>query len=120
MSIKCSICTVIINCEEEIKYVQAHGVKVCDCCAKIVSEAYEEWHGGGFLFGANESKIHPPVSSKVRWDVFKRDSYRCVKCGSDSDLTIDHEKPKSKGGGNEIDNLQTMCRSCNSSKGARI
>lgn len=120
MSIKCSICTATINYEEEIKYVQAHGVKICDGCAKIVSEAYEEWHGGKVLICANESKMHAPVSDKVRWDVFKRDGYKCVKCGSDSDLTIDHEKPKSKGGGNEIGNLKTMCRSCNSSKGARI
>lgn len=51
--------------------------------------------------------------------VFKRDGYRCVACGSDEDLTVDHIFPWSKGGSDELDNLQTLCGTCNSSKGAR-
>jgi len=72
--------------------------------------------------GARSAKFAPctSISGKVRWDVFKRDGYKCISCGTDSDLTIDHMHPQSKGGTNSISNLQTMCRSCNSSKGARI
>ena len=39
----------------------------------------------------------------------------CVACGTPSD-TIDHIIPLSKGGTNDIDNLQPMCRSCNAKK----
>ncbi len=44
--------------------------------------------------------------------------FSCVLCTSKNDLTIDHIKPVSKGGSDEINNLQIMCRSCNSKKGA--
>lgn len=55
-----------------------------------------------------------------REKVFSRDSYTCVFCGATEDLTLDHILPISKGGGNELSNLQTLCRSCNSRKGARL
>jgi 5-methylcytosine-specific restriction protein A len=32
------------------------------------------------------------------------------------DLTVDHVKPKSKGGTDELENLQVLCRPCNSAK----
>ncbi len=45
--------------------------------------------------------------------------YRCVSCGGFKDLTCDHIHPESKGGPTTLDNLQTMCRPCNSKKGVR-
>lgn len=56
---------------------------------------------------------------KHRAYIYKRDMYRCLKCNSPSNLTIDHIVPASKGGGDNIENLQTLCRSCNSSKGVK-
>ncbi|MBW4661177.1 MAG: HNH endonuclease [Drouetiella hepatica Uher 2000/2452] len=32
-------------------------------------------------------------------------------------LTLDHLKPKSKGGSNSLENLRLACRPCNSSRG---
>lgn len=45
-----------------------------------------------------------------------RKSKKCMFCGSGSGLTVDHIKPKSKGGANTIDNVQTLCAVCNSNK----
>lgn len=63
-----------------------------------------------------------PIPSKLRHKVFKRDGYRCVECGASKDettLEIDHVTPVSKGGTNDIDNLQTLCKACNRAKRAR-
>ena len=51
--------------------------------------------------------------------VWDRDGWQCVFCGSHRELTVDHIIPVSKGGTDGLDNLQTACKSCNSSKGDR-
>ena len=57
-----------------------------------------------------------------RWAVLKRDHYRCVLCGASPsndhnvELEIDHIIPVAKGGGNELENLQTLCWKCNQGK----
>ena len=47
-----------------------------------------------------------------------RDDYKCVYCGSSKNLTVDHVRPKSKGGTDTADNLVTACRPCNQAKGS--
>ena len=61
-----------------------------------------------------------PLSQSVRTAVFERDEYACTKCGVRRGLSVDHIYPVSAGGTNDMDNLRTLCKSCNSSKGARI
>lgn len=56
----------------------------------------------------------PPGRRKI---VFERDAYRCRECGDHRDLEIDHIFPISRGGSNAIENLQTLCKSCNLRKG---
>lgn len=60
----------------------------------------------------------------LRLAVFRRDNYTCKSCGfSGADevwsLECDHIIPVVRGGTHELSNLQTLCRSCNRSKGAR-
>lgn len=56
------------------------------------------------------------LSTSVRQAVLSRDGGRCVRCGSDELLQIDHRRPTYMGGLDEIDNLQTLCRSCHRKK----
>ena len=59
------------------------------------------------------------IPSRLRRDVFERDAYRCCKCGGWIDLCCDHIYPESKGGETALNNLQTLCRGCNSRKADR-
>jgi len=40
----------------------------------------------------------------------------CAICGATENLTLDHIKPVSKQGTNTGDNIQPLCKSCNSRK----
>ncbi len=74
------------------------------------------------------------VASETRVDpiaVLDRDGWVCKACGIDTPRSkrgtydadapeVDHIIPISKGGRHEYANLQCLCRSCNSSKGAKL
>ena len=63
------------------------------------------------------------ISSKLRFDVFRRDKYVCQYCGACGpgvELEVDHVIPVSKGGTDNIDNLKTSCFNCNRGKGDNL
>lgn len=63
------------------------------------------------------------ISKKIRFEVFKRDSFRCQYCGRsapDVILEIDHIIPVAEGGKNDVMNLITSCRDCNRGKGKKL
>lgn len=43
---------------------------------------------------------------------------RCKYCKNKDNLTLDHKIPKIKGGSNELNNLQCLCKKCNGLKSA--
>lgn len=59
------------------------------------------------------------LSKRLRFEVFKRDKFTCQYCGRKSPdvlLEADHIHPKSKNGKDDLLNLITSCRDCNSGK----
>lgn len=61
-----------------------------------------------------------PISPMLRERIYSRDGFACIECRSRTDLTLDHIYPWSLGGPDSEDNLQTLCRPCNSRKGATV
>lgn len=62
--------------------------------------------------------------SGLWWDVLARDNWTCCSCGRSTKkygitLHVDHILPRSKGGVDHIDNLQTLCAKCNIGKSNR-
>lgn len=61
------------------------------------------------------------ISTRTRFEVFKRDGFKCQYCGAtaqQSVLHVDHITAVALGGGNEMHNLVTACSGCNFGKGA--
>ena len=71
---------------------------------------------------ANKQQRSRTISDKLRYQVLKRDNFKCCACGASPakdpavELHIDHIIPWSKGGESTIDNLQTLCSACNLGK----
>lgn len=50
--------------------------------------------------------------TSVRRNTFKRDGYKCTRCGSKQNLEADHIIPFSEGGITHISNMRTLCSKC--------
>jgi hypothetical protein len=77
---------------------------------------------GVLLLEGKRMAKRQPISKKLRFEVFKRDSFTCQYCGlkaPDVILEVDHIKPVKEGGTNDLLNLITSCYICNRGKGAR-
>ena len=72
--------------------------------------------------GTKPKRQRKAISAKLRFEVFKRDSFKCKYCGANGEsvvLHVDHLTPVAEGGKNDIMNLVTSCSPCNLGKGAR-
>jgi hypothetical protein len=59
------------------------------------------------------------LTLKLRYEIFKRDNFKCVLCGitgKEERLEIDHIVPISEGGKTIKSNLRTLCFKCNRGK----
>jgi hypothetical protein len=64
------------------------------------------------------------IRAGLWWAVLARDQWTCCSCGRSARqdgvlLEVDHIVPRSHGGTNAMDNLQTLCRKCNQGKSNR-
>lgn len=78
------------------------------------------WMMGDEDLGAPPPVIGRYIPAAVRRAVWQRDGGRCTTCGSSDRLHFDHIWPVSKGGGNELENIQLLCQQHNLEKAARI
>jgi hypothetical protein len=100
-------------------------------------EALEAFHNKRIskekLLAGNRTVVRrTTIPLKVRYLVLERDNNRCVRCGvSRTDgnhvrLEVDHihpvrpADPNVEGGGDELENLQTLCWECNQGKKNRL
>ncbi len=62
----------------------------------------------------------PAIPSKLRYQIFKRDGFKCVYCGRSAregvTLHVDHKQSVKDGGDSSPENLVTSCSDCNFGK----
>lgn len=108
-----------INCTNEFK-VNFEGQRRCKQCHKK-NVQYKDGTVNERI--KKNKKIHR-IASKTKYvrllkAVNRTGLVRCAYCGTDKDLTVDHIKPLSQGGGNNWGNLQTLCGTCNTKKSVK-
>ena len=77
----------------------------------------------GIVYRGKRGTMRKAISTKVRFEVFKRHSFKCYYCGvpgSKTELECDHLIPVAKGGTNDLHNLVPACAECNSGKRASL
>ncbi len=52
------------------------------------------------------------LTNAQRKAIYRRDRYSCALCDSNRGLQIHHVMPRAQGGGNQPDNLITVCWRC--------
>lgn len=112
-------------------HVYSVELGVCGECARKLGAAWLKAHTGECHplldpYGAAAQRVKDAKRYKkktipqwLRWQVFERDEFRCVKCKTHKDLRADHVVAEIKGGPMTLANLQTLCAPCNTAKGAR-
>lgn len=92
--------------------------KACRAVWPLIKEDVDSQHEPSKRGGGRRK-----LSDKKRFMVMERDGFRCRYCGAAADearLEVDHVVPVSKGGGDDMGNLVTACRECNSGKRAHV
>lgn len=92
---------------------------------KSVGENHHAWKGGTPARIQRHNKTRKEnmkraggFHSEYEWELLKTQyNHTCPSCGdSTKPLTKDHIIPVSKGGSNNIENIQPLCKRCNSRK----
>lgn len=97
-----------------------------DACINRILDADELGQDPGThtpVFSTPESIPDREPTEELKNRVKSRDRYQCLCCGysaKKSQLQVDHIAPAYHGGINHMDNLQTLCKTCNGPAGKGI
>jgi 5-methylcytosine-specific restriction endonuclease McrA len=80
---------------------------------------YEKVLVKGHNYRARRRNAKGTISGDEWKSLCEKYDNKCLRCGKQGRMTLDHVIPLSLGGENTIDNAQPLCHSCNSGKGAR-
>lgn len=132
----CSACGAYINQDETGEpYLPFKNIILCSTCyINLVPEIYRmAGKGDGGLihlqfkyFLQSTHNIRKRTQIRQYQTIFKqllhKYNFACVLCGEveQKKLAIDHIHPVARGGTDDFNNLQILCKSCNSRKGAKV
>lgn len=95
-----------LGVKDDIKYMRTQSEAYLNAIAR-----------GRKAYKTKENKYkRKGITLKKRYEVLQRDGFKCVLCGGNYCLEVDHIKPISQGGENTPNNLQSLCWYCNHGK----
>lgn len=115
------------HCNLPYQSTKANKGKCKACIKKITRKPSKKKKTSDHIERAKKKGV---VYEKINIEsIYKRDGYKCTSCScvvvksktyQSNQATIDHVIPISKGGSHTIDNVVTMCMSCNAKKSNRL
>lgn len=81
-----------------------------------LEDAFKFWGFGQEIKEPSKRSKRKPLRNSEVIAAMSKSGGRCVACNTTEDLQVDHIMPVSRGGTNDIANLQMLCRDCNASK----
>lgn len=70
----------------------------------------------------NKNLDEPKTKTEIKKFLYQKQNHKCNGCGCEFPIDlfdIDHIIPRAHGGGDYLENYQLLCRTCNTTKGAR-
>lgn len=122
------------NYSESLKPMARRIPRPCRSCRSLTRnpsgycEVHEEqdnsnWDRWQRKHGNRHKRGYGKDWEKIRRIILERDDHLCINCLSEGRYTeathVDHIEPKSRGGTDDEDNLQSLCKACHESKTAR-
>jgi hypothetical protein len=113
-------------------WASMHGFSDCDWSSMIRRQAQVNYDqpielqqflsmcGGREVSAKSVGTYRERIPEHVRFEVWRRDQGKCVRCGSRQKLEFDHIVPVAEGGSNSARNIELLCESCNRRKGSRV
>lgn len=98
--------------------------RTCPCGKNFIPKtSYQKYCSKDCQKEENNKQREAYSYRTIRFEIFKRDGFKCVYCGRESSdgakLMVDHVYPRALGGCNHPENLATACEECNSGKSDR-
>ena len=113
---KCHACKIRIKARDRFIKMAYKKIYLCFNCYKADSQ---------YFIKLSKRKLKKPkksysVPNYLRKIIFALYPNFCMACGCDKNLNIDHIIARSKGGTDELNNLQILCWNCNKKKSNRL
>ena len=81
-----------------------------------LEKAFDAYGFPRYVPEPSSGRSRKPISKAKIIAAMQKSGGACVACGSPDQLQVDHIEPHSRGGTDDIENLQMLCKPCNSSK----
>lgn len=101
-----------------------HGADIANWTEEDFATS-EKDHAAAYLAQRLKERVFHEWKERKLLTSWRREYYKqlvdafgetCQRCGSTANLAVDHKTPVSKGGYTTFENLQLLCRTCNSQK----